>query len=85
MKGRDWFAFRLGNGRIGWYDFEAGTPVPQFLGEWSVPGVKMAGREQLELKGFDWSRSNEVLLWYQGEETERFEVIRIFDPTALSR
>jgi hypothetical protein len=43
----------------------------------------MAGTERLELKGFDWSRSNEVLLWYQGEETERFEVVRIFDPTAL--
>jgi len=85
MKGRDWFAFQLGNGRIGWYDFETAAPAPQFLGEWSVPGVKMAGREQLELKGFDWSGSNEVLLWYQGEESERFEVVRIFDPTVLSR
>jgi hypothetical protein len=45
----------------------------------------MAGREKLELKGFNWSGSNEVLLWYQGEDTERFEVVRIFDPPSRSQ
>jgi hypothetical protein len=83
MAGRDWLAFQLDNGRIGWYNVGAGKPAPEFLGEWSVPGVKLAGTEQLTLKGFDWSRSNEVLLWYQGEHTERFEVVRIFDPTSI--
>lgn len=83
MAGRDWLAFRLDNGRIGWYHVGAGKPAPEFLGEWSVPAVKLAGAEQLTLKGFDWSRSNEVLLWYQGEHTERFEVVRIFDPTSI--
>jgi hypothetical protein len=85
MKGRDWFAFRLDDGHIGWYSFEAARPALEFLGQWSVPGFKMAGTEKLELKGFEWSNGNEVLLWYQGEETERFEVVRIFDPTHLSR
>jgi hypothetical protein len=85
MTGRDWFAFKVGNGRIGWYDVGTGAHAPAFLGQWSVPGAKMAGRERLELKGFNWSDSNEVLLWYKGEDTERFEVVRIFDPTSRSR
>jgi WD40-like Beta Propeller Repeat len=86
MKGKPWFAFYGDDGRIGWYDFDQTTPLgPQFVGEWSVPAVKMNGAEEMTLKGFDWSDGSEVLLWYQGDETERFEVVRIADPASLSR
>jgi len=85
MAGREWLAFRLNNGRIGWFNFGTATRAPEFIGEWSVPPVRMGGQEELALKGFDWSRSSEVLLWYQGEGTERFEVVRIFGPASLSR
>lgn len=84
MLGREWLAFKLDNGRIGWFNFETATPMPAFIGDWSVPSVRMRDREELVLKGFDWSHSDEVLLWYQGEETERFEVVRIYEPASFS-
>ena len=85
MKGVEWFSFYHGEGKIGWYTFETATPGVDLIGEWSVPGAKMVGSEVLTLKGFDWSDGYEVLLWYQGEETERFEVVRIATPTTVSR
>ena len=45
----------------------------------------MNGAEEMTLKGFDWSNGSEVLLWYQGEKTERFEVVRITNPDTISR
>ncbi len=44
----------------------------------------MNGAEEMTLKGFQWSNGSEVLLWYQGEETERFEVVRIADPATIT-
>jgi hypothetical protein len=86
MKGKPWFAFISDDGHIRWYDFDQTTPLgPQYIGDWSVPAVKMNGAEEMTLKGFDWSNGSEVLIWYQGEETERFEVVRIATPAALSR
>ena len=86
MKGKPWFAFIGDDGRIRWYDFDNVTPLGmKYIGDWSVPAVKMNGAEEMTLKGFDWSDGSEVLLWYQGQETERFEVVRIANPASLSR
>jgi hypothetical protein len=86
MKDREWFAYMLDNRHIGWFDFEKTTlGKPSYIGEWSVPAVKMNGAEEMKLKGFQWSDGSEVLLWYQGDETERFEVVRIANPGSISR
>jgi Tol biopolymer transport system component len=83
MPERDWVAFQLEEGPIAWYNIQSGSPV--FVGLWSVPPVKLVGEEKFELKGFDWSRSGAVLLWYEGELNELFEVVRFLDGPNISR
>jgi Tol biopolymer transport system component len=81
MADREWLAFKLDSGLIGWYNVETGKPV--FLGVWAVPPAEMVGQEKLALKGFEWSRPGRVLLWYQGDDTERFEVVRLTNSSLI--
>lgn len=83
MADREWLAFKLDDGRIGWYNVETGKPI--FRGLSAVPPAETVGQEKLDLKGFDWSRSGKVLLWYQGDYTERFEVVRFTDASSISQ
>lgn len=46
-----------------------------FVATWNIPRVKTVGSDQLVLNSFQWTKSGRVLLLYQGERTERFEVV----------
>jgi hypothetical protein len=77
VAGKDWFAVNTA-GNLALFSVEGSAAYSR--GSLDVPLAQATPREQLDLTSIQWTVSGRVLLLYEGETTERLQVILLNGP-----